>query len=142
MGTRWFRNVAIGILGIAMSAGAAFAHGDRHEGYRFGEHSQHHGWFHRAEYRDGDHRRWERRHERHERHEFRREQRREWRKEKREHRAWRNRRRDWYARRDDRRPQGWDHGRKEGWRGGQLPPGQEKKMGWRDSRGQHTWRRS
>lgn len=35
----------------------------------------------------------------------------------------------------DRRPPGWEHGRKAGWRGCDLPPGQAKKYGCYGARG-------
>ncbi len=65
--------------------------------------------------RGGDHDRWQR----HERHEDRRDT---------NYRAYR--RAHWNDHdRDDRRAAGWDHGRKTGWGGRDLPPGQAKKHG-------------
>ncbi len=50
-----------------------------------------------------------------------------------DHDAWRNS--DWRGDRDrwtfgnDQRPRGWDKGKKNGWGGCDVPPGQAKKMG-------------
>ncbi len=45
--------------------------------------------------------------------------------------------------RDDRRPRGWDKGRKEGWHGGSLPPGQARKhrRDWDHDRDHDRYRR-
>jgi hypothetical protein len=60
--------------------------------------------------------------------------------------SWKNRHRHSRAHyRDSREPSGWDRGHKTGWRNcADLPPGQAKKEGCRDSRARHgrNWRQA
>ena len=85
--------------------------------WKSSQHNQHSN-YQRSDYRRDEWRDRERR-EREHRERWRREQ---WRRGHERHEQWRDS--------DDRRPPGWDHGKKTGWRGGDMPPGQAKKQGY------------
>lgn len=109
MSTGWFKRAVVLVAGVALSAGIAFA---KDHDFDRGRHER----WERARHE----RRWEARREHYRDH--RRFERERWR-ERREHERMR-----WTEhRRDHRSPSGWEHGKKTGWNGASVPPGQEHK---------------
>lgn len=126
MSKGWVRGAVVALIGMALSAGTAFADGHRHE-YRHW--NRHEPRFERAAFG-----------ERHHDRDFKRERASEWRRDhQRDRRIWERQRRErrerlWRAERrehrNDHRPAGWDRGRKTGWGDSHVPPGQAKKADW------------
>lgn len=119
MTIRYARNAVI-VLGLALVSTLSFAGGKEHRSF-----DRHHGI-------RNEHRVWTR-HDR----DWERNRRFEWARQRRE----REMRRHWLATRHDRRPPGWDRGRKVGWGHNNVPPGQVHNSGY----SQHhapTWGRS
>lgn len=117
MSTATLRKAALLIVAVAVFGSSAFAREERHEHKRDGrerhermERREHRERFERArvEERRRQHERWERRRE----------------EERRRHERER-----WAAehRRGEHHPNGWDRGKKNGWHGNDVPPGQAKK---------------
>ncbi len=107
MSTATLRKAALLIVAVAVFGTSAFAHEERREHRRDGR--ERHERMERRDHRERFERDREREHWRRER-------------ERREHERWAAE-----HRRYEHHPNGWDHGRKTGWHGNDVPPGQAKK---------------
>jgi hypothetical protein len=104
MSTTSLRNLALVLIAVTVSFSSAFAHEEKHHEMRGRERAEHReNVQQRAEHRNWEHSR------------------------TREH--WQHQRTRWQAehRGQVNRPNGWDRGRKTGWGGNNVPPGQAKK---------------
>ncbi len=138
MSTATLRKAALLIVAVAVFGSSAFAR-EPHDNKR--DDRERHERMERREHRE----RFERA-----RAEERRRERERWERRREEERR-RHERERWEAehRRDEHHPNGWDHGKKNGWRGNDVPPGQAKKIdghqefhGSSHDRSDHDWDRS